>query len=1021
MADDNETPARQDEPRQSASDHDTPVSVAHGGSTARQRAVALGGAAAAVAALAIAGTVYSANAPVTSGPIVDLELAGRKRAAGLVATLGASALRTTVRWDFVFIAGYGTALIVGAALAAWLAHPALLNRGMRLGLGAAVATIIADLVENALLLAGLGGHDTAGVNSYDAAAVAATVKFCALVPAGVTAVIGVSLAVIRGLTFPRPVTVEPDEVHAPRPLVVDDGSDGATPGTPDGSVARWQRAYDAAPCDGDGHVHGDAGDRQLTGIGLSGGGVRAASLAMGFLQSPAMRRELPEVQYLVSVSGGGYTAGALVQALAPVDPPGLDGRRRIVRDAATAFVPGSPEEDHLRRHSSYLAATGGQLLTALALLGRHLVLTLTLLFGPAVIVGFAAGRLYAHVPLADLSLPADTAANQATVHWAVRPAAVWALALSAGFAVVLWLAAQGSARAEHPHTGRQAGRLPGATIWLRHVVVHSRGPLGVCSRAVAALSGVIALLAFGIPALIWVSSEVLDHTSRTAHVASTIFSVLLTYGASIAAIAWRSRAVLSKKSPAGAVSSAAPRGFVQILLVIAALVVLTTAWLLLFAAVAAVGLQPRVAASSVVALALLVAVVVFLGVFTDETTLSLHPFYRARIASAFAVRRVCLGGGNVVALPYEPAERTVLSRYGQFPVGTGVPHVIFAASATLGRQRTPPGSNRVSYTMCAHWVGGPDVGYVRTGTLEAIAAPRLQRDLTVQGAVAVSGAAIAASVSGQGTSWYETLLAISGVRLGAWLPNPRFVIETYARRRTVERPGMPRVRRWHYLLRELFGGHPPDGPLLQVTDGGFYDNLGLIELFRRGCTRIWIVDASGDTPPAASTLADTLTQAYQELGVQTTLDPDPWTTLTPGSGSRLEPTDPLAALSGRLSKSGIVTGEFTYPECGPHGRAARGTLVVAKASLWSQLPYPLLAYAHNNPVFPHDSTSDQFFDDGQYAAYTELGRRLGDAAAQAMRERTGVPMSGLAAQLQTDVERVTAVAPPPGVAEGYWT
>jgi hypothetical protein len=55
--------------------------------------------------------------------------------------------------------------------------------------------------------------------------------------------------------------------------------------------------------------------------------------------------------------------------------------------------------------------------------------------------------------------------------------------------------------------------------------------------------------------------------------------------------------------------------------------------------------------------------------------------------------------------------------------------------------------------------------------------------------------------------------------------------------------------------------------------------------------------------------------------------------------------------------------------------------VVVKASLWPELPYQLQAYALRNPVFPHDSTADQWFDDGQYGAYTALGRALGAAAA----------------------------------------
>jgi hypothetical protein len=118
--------------------------------------------------------------------------------------------------------------------------------------------------------------------------------------------------------------------------------------------------------------------------------------------------------------------------------------------------------------------------------------------------------------------------------------------------------------------------------------------------------------------------------------------------------------------------------------------------------------------------------------------------------------------------------------------------------------------------------------------------------------------------------------------------------------------------------------------------------------------------------------------------VRTTLADNTWSTATAGSGEALQPKDPLAALSTRLSQTGIITGDFVYPSCKFEGRC--GKLIVAKAALWPALPYPLMAYAQDTPTFPHDSTADQWFDDHEYAAYTELGRRLGDAAPDAMTE-----------------------------------
>ena len=102
------------------------------------------------------------------------------------------------------------------------------------------------------------------------------------------------------------------------------------------------------------------------GFCLSGGGIRAGSVALGFLQQ--MRDELVKARYLVSVSGGGYTAGAFVQALTKANDVAIPEGWTQERDAKKVYAPGSVEEDHIRRHSSYLADTVPLLLVALGLI-----------------------------------------------------------------------------------------------------------------------------------------------------------------------------------------------------------------------------------------------------------------------------------------------------------------------------------------------------------------------------------------------------------------------------------------------------------------------------------------------------------------------------------------------------------------------------------------------------------------------------------------------------------------------------
>lgn len=53
----------------------------------------------------------------------------------------------------------------------------------------------------------------------------------------------------------------------------------------------------------------ERGDRDLTGLALSGGGIRSASFSLGVIQALDALHALPRIDYMSSVSGGSYMAG----------------------------------------------------------------------------------------------------------------------------------------------------------------------------------------------------------------------------------------------------------------------------------------------------------------------------------------------------------------------------------------------------------------------------------------------------------------------------------------------------------------------------------------------------------------------------------------------------------------------------------------------------------------------------------------------------------------------------------------
>ena len=891
--------------------------------------------------------LYLGFAPDTG--IVARELGGRGQP--LPFPPGTAA---TLWWDFALIAGYGLALLLGTTTALWVSQPhTAMNRMARVARIAGLVAVISDVIENVLLL--VATRDPAPV-LLDFATAAAVTKFAGLLPAVLIALCGIIRTLVRCV---RPVKRDAPGGMCSAALSPGDPASHIVENVPPGherepaAGTRWRNGYRLPPGEPTGG----------TGFCLSGGGIRSASVALGALQP--LRHRLLDASYLVSVSGGGYTAGALVQALTSATDPKEPPPGESVATPETAFGPGSVEEDHVRRHVSYLANTTAETLTALGVLARGLVLSLFLVFAPAVVLGVVTGWLYHQVPLTVF--PADGG------YPVPRLGALLSLGVTVVIAAVLSLLAR----------------------WIRPAKLLLRQIARRLSSRLALLAALIAALTLGVPALAWLADRLLTLTPPTIALGSPVVALLLTYVSTLAAIGWRNRKVVTKaRDSLEELTAMLPSGLTQRLLVIVTTTILALAWLLLFSAVITPLGEPDLLWTALG----LVVVLIVLGGLIDETSLSLHPFYRERLAGTFAVRRVRRADGQVVAAPYPSTERSSLATYGR---AAKFPRVVFAAAAALtGEGRTSPGLNAVSYTMSSGWVGGPDVGWIATENLQDAVPDRFKRDLTVQGAVAISGAAFASSM-GRASRWYQILLALSGARLGTWLPNPDVLLRRPPRTDPAAwaYPTLPRARRLPYLLREVLGIHPHADRLLHVTDGGHYDNLGLVEVFRRRCTTIYCIDAGADAPPSAGGLASALALASQELGVRVSLD-EPWRA-EPGGGEPLEPEHPLSALNSRLSDSPLITGTIHYPA--ESGQPAVGRLIVAKALLWRDLPYELLSYAAHQPEFPRDGTSDQFFDDDKFAAYTELGRQLGEyvvaheAAAPVVTEGTGAP-DGVAPQ-----------------------
>jgi Patatin-like phospholipase len=107
-------------------------------------------------------------------------------------------------------------------------------------------------------------------------------------------------------------------------------------------------------------VYRSAGTEALTGLCLSGGGIRSATFNLGVLQGLASRGLLEHVDYLSSVSGGGYIHQWLAAWIVRSGETLLSVQEKLIPQPVDGSQPRAPEPIFwLRRYASYLTPQRG--------------------------------------------------------------------------------------------------------------------------------------------------------------------------------------------------------------------------------------------------------------------------------------------------------------------------------------------------------------------------------------------------------------------------------------------------------------------------------------------------------------------------------------------------------------------------------------------------------------------------------------------------------------------------------------
>jgi hypothetical protein len=406
------------------------------------------------------------------------------------------------------------------------------------------------------------------------------------------------------------------------------------------------------------------------------------------------------------------------------------------------------------------------------------------------------------------------------------------------------------------------------------------------------------------------------------------------------------------------------------LLVLAVLALLFIRW-------TADGARAGYNAGELADVAIALGVLALLRVLVDVNRASMRAFYRDRLASAYAIVRA----SDQTTGPARDARLSDL-------LGERPPVLTLCATANIrATSEVPPGRGAISFTFSPEKIGlsasappgtradaanvlGRQDALADSATYEAVVGHNL---LSLSGAVAISGAALSPLMGKMTRPAQRFLFTIANVRLGIWLPHPSFVaLVANPPSTTAQMPLSDRAwywvlgnraersaswwkRRvhalaWHavqpnarLLLAEAFGSNKVGSSWLYITDGGHFDNLGLVEALRRGPTEVLVFDASGDGVTTWSTLGEAIALARAELGVEIDIAPETMVR----EGAVVQPW-----------AKGTFT--YTWDDTQPGTPRRGGNLYLCKLGVWPDAPWDVKATPRGTRRFrptPRSSSS----------------------------------------------------------------
>lgn len=362
-----------------------------------------------------------------------------------------------------------------------------------------------------------------------------------------------------------------------------------------------------------------------------------------------------------------------------------------------------------------------------------------------------------------------------------------------------------------------------------------------------------------------------------------------------------------------------------------------------------------------------------LGFFINPNAISFHRYYRKQLADLYL--RFADGYQNIPL-------RQVFDASGSDPKQYMAPYPIINTCLNLqnpGGDEKFKGAKASDYFLLSPlYCGSKLTGYVPTAFYDDY------RNMTLPAAVTISAAAVNPGLGMYSSKMLSVLMTLANARLGFWVSNPLVLKKAYA------------LVWWPlYFFRELLGRIGTNNSLVNISDGGHIENLGVYELLRRGCRLILSVDAGEDKAYTFADLNNMLIRARNELGLEIRFrdDQQPEELIRPRpsqvySKQRFAVADILQWWEDQKIVN-PETGESRTEIINFDTPRKVGTFVYVKSSVLAPAGKPYLdekedplrygtyKYKIYHPDFPHESTGDQFFDPIQWESYYQLGQYIG--------------------------------------------